>query len=94
LVLVGHRLPGFHEILQLETPPLAAGRKAGFREGFYNSQLMTMPNSLGEKGFFLEVLGDGSAPARGWGESPILGIELGAEYVGAKLRRTSDGRVY
>jgi len=55
---------------------------------------MTMPNPLGEKGFFLGVQGGGSAPARGWGESPTLGIELGAEYVGAKLRRTSDGRVY
>ena len=40
------------------------------------------------------VQGGGSAPARGWGKSPTLGIELGAEGAGAKLRRTSDGRVY
>ena len=36
----------------------------------------------------------GSAPARGCGESPILGIELSAEDARAKLWRTSDGRVY
>jgi len=40
------------------------------------------------------VQGGGSAPARRWGESPTVGIELGAEGAGAKLRRTSDGRVY
>jgi hypothetical protein len=36
----------------------------------------------------------GPAPARGCGESPILGIELSAEDARAKLWRTSDGRVY
>ena len=51
------------------------------------------PRPLG-RGLALGVQGGGSAPARGWGESPILGIELGAEGGGAKLRRTSDGRVY
>jgi len=53
-----------------------------------------MPNPLGEKKPSLGEQGGGSAPARGLGESPILGIELGAEGAGAKLRRTSDGRVY
>ena len=42
----------------------------------------------------LGVQGGGSAPAREWGESPTLGIELAAEGAGAELRRTSDGRVY
>ena len=51
------------------------------------------PRPLG-RGLALGVQGGGSAPARGWGESPILGTELGAECTGAKLRRTSDGRVY
>ena len=36
--------------------------------------------------------GVGAAPARGWGESPTLGIELGAEDAGAKLQRASGGR--
>jgi hypothetical protein len=49
---------------------------------------------LGAGCLALGVQGGGSAPARGWGESPILGIELGAEGAGAKLRRISDGRVY
>jgi len=83
-----------HEIPRLETPPLAAGRKAGFSEGVCNSQLITMSNPLDEKKPALGVQGGGSTPARGWGESPILGIKLGAEGAGAKLRRTSDGRVY
>jgi hypothetical protein len=51
------------------------------------------PRPLG-RGLALGVQGGGSAPARGWGESPTLGTELGAEGAGAKLRRTSDGRVY
>jgi hypothetical protein len=46
------------------------------------------------RGLALGVQGGGSTPARGWGESPILGTELGAEGAGAKLRHTSDGRVY
>ena len=53
-----------------------------------------MSNPLDEKKPALGVQGGGSTPARGWGESPILGIKLGAEGAGAKLRRTSDGRVY
>jgi len=36
----------------------------------------------------------GAPPARGWGESPNLGTELGAEGAGAQPRRTSDGPVY
>jgi hypothetical protein len=51
------------------------------------------PRPLG-RGLALGVQGGGSAPARGWGESPILGVERGAEGTGAKLRCTSDGRVY
>jgi hypothetical protein len=51
------------------------------------------PRPLG-RGLALGVQGGGSAPARGWGESPILGIELSAEGARAKLWRTSDGRVY
>ena len=51
------------------------------------------PRPLG-RGLALGVQGGGSTPARGWGESPILGTELGAEGAGAKLRHTSDGRVY
>jgi hypothetical protein len=46
------------------------------------------------RGLALGVQGGGSAPARGWGESPILGTELGAEGAGVELRHTSDGRVY
>ena len=51
------------------------------------------PRPLG-RGLALGVQGGGSGPARGWGESPILGIELSAEGARAKLWRTSDGRVY
>ena len=50
-----------------------------------------IPNPLGEKEWSLGVQGGGSASARGWGENPILGIEVGAECAGAKLRRTRDG---
>ena len=69
-------------------------KSSGFSEGVCNSQLITMPNPLDEKKLSLGEQGGAPAPARGWGESPILGIELGAEGGGAKLRRTSDGRVY
>ena len=83
-----------HEILRLETPSLAAGRKAGFARSAHSGRLVTMPYPLGKKESSLGVQGGGSAPVRGWGESPTLGTELGAEGAGAKLRRTSDGRVY
>jgi hypothetical protein len=60
----------FHEILRLETPPLAVGRKAGFSEGVCNSQLIAMPNPLDEKKPSLGEQGGGSAPPEGGVKAP------------------------
>ena len=60
-------------------------------EGHFHAR--EKPRPLG-RGLARGVQGGGSTPARGWGESPILGIELGTEGARAELRHTSDGRVY
>lgn len=90
---VDQRFAVGHEVLPYVIPPLGVGRKGGLDGSGSKSQSVMIPNSPWRDAL-LGVQGGGSAPARWWGESLTIGIELVAEGVGAELRRTSDGRVY